>query len=549
MVIPNWEEEQRKIFAGESGGDYGALFGYQNRPNGLFSNIDVTQMSIGDVINFTDPAGPYANYVKSQVGRVATPVGAYQVVGKTLRAAVEDLGLDPSQKFNKQTQDAIGKWVFSKQGPSAWEGYGKGGAMPQVRMSSKDEPQEEKKGFLGGGLLGALGMNADMLDRLAIAALSGVGGTSQFQPMIAQRASSMEKRQEIERAQAKANQTAAYFESINRNDLAKLVRDGAISGRDAFSTLTQERAAERSLAAQQSAADLAYKRDLEMLGVRDQYAQKGEQRQLASQKELAEFQNTLTKPKLYEYQQLAKDLLRTGAAKTEQEALTMAMNKTKSTTTINVGATGIDYGKPPPDMAWKRDANGAVVTDDRGIPIALPISGTKAYNDMNKIAATSDAIKDQTIVSGGVVLGNIDKIRKVMEDSILPTTGIFGQALRNIGGTAALDVNVLLRPIEASIGFERLQQMREASPTGGALGQVTERELDLLKSTLGSLDQAQSEAQFLQTLGQVETMYENIIKKFDAYPPEAMAAAGYTPRLASEKSSASTEDLLKKYGD
>lgn len=413
------------------------------------------------------------------------------------------------------------------------------GSPSGPRISAKDynmamNKQEEEQGFdMKGGLLSF----ADALNNLILPAARNQNTAGQL--------AEYQKQKEQVRS---ANKTAAYFESIGRNDLAQLVRERAISGRDAFSTYTQEQAAERSLAAQKAAADLAYKRDLEMLGVRDEYAQKGEQRQLASQKELAEFQNTLTKPKLYEYQQLASDLLRTGAAKTEQEALTMAMNKTKSTTTINVGATGIDYGKPPTDMAWKRDANGAVVTDDRGIPIALPISGTKAYNDMNKIAATSDAVKDQTIVSGGVVLGNIDKIRKVMEDSILPTTGIFGQALRNIGGTAALDVNVLLRPIEASIGFERLQQMRDASPTGGALGQVTERELDLLKSTLGSLDQAQSEAQFLQTLGQVEVMYENIIRKFDAYPPEAMAAAGYTPRLASEKSGASNEDLLKKYG-
>ena len=71
--------------------------------------------------------------------------------------------------------------------------------------------------------------------------------------------------------------------------------------------------------------------------------------------------------------------------------------------------------------------------------------------------------------------------------------------------------------------------MRDASPTGGALGQVSERELDLLMSTLSSLDQAQSEPQFLQALSQVEARYTNIIKKFNAYPEDAMKAAGYEP--------------------
>ena len=34
--------------------------------------------------------------------------------------------------------------------------------------------------------------------------------------------------------------------------------------------------------------------------------------------------------------------------------------------------------------------------------------------------------------------------------------------------------------------------MRDASPTGGALGQVSERELGFLQSVFGSLDQSQS---------------------------------------------------------
>ena len=83
-----WQQHQQNIFAGESGGDYDALFGYQNRPDGIFSGIKVSEMPIADVIKFTSPTGAYGQYVKGQVGRVATPVGAYQVVGSTLRGAV-----------------------------------------------------------------------------------------------------------------------------------------------------------------------------------------------------------------------------------------------------------------------------------------------------------------------------------------------------------------------------------------------------------------------------------------------------------------------------
>ena len=130
---------QQGIFAGESGGDYNALFGYSNRPGGRFAGTDLTRMSVGDVINFTSPNAPYAEYVRGQVGRTATPVGAYQVVGTTLRDAVRSLGIDPSQPFDQATQDRIGQWVMENQGTGAWVGYrgpsnqistSGGGAMP-----------------------------------------------------------------------------------------------------------------------------------------------------------------------------------------------------------------------------------------------------------------------------------------------------------------------------------------------------------------------------------------------------------------------------------
>jgi hypothetical protein len=121
--MATWEEIRNGIFAGESGGDYNAVYGFQNRPGGRFENVKLTSMPLADVIAFTDPSGEYAQHVKGQIGRVATPVGAYQVVGTTLRAAVKALGLDPSQPFDQATQDRIGQWILENQGTGAWEGY------------------------------------------------------------------------------------------------------------------------------------------------------------------------------------------------------------------------------------------------------------------------------------------------------------------------------------------------------------------------------------------------------------------------------------------
>lgn len=121
-----WETDRPRIFAGESGGDYNALFGYSNRPGGQFSGTNLTDMTVDEALAFANPSGGYGQWVKGQVGRVATPMGAYQVVGTTLKAAKEALGLTGSEVMTPELQDKIGKWIYDTQGTGAWEGYRKG---------------------------------------------------------------------------------------------------------------------------------------------------------------------------------------------------------------------------------------------------------------------------------------------------------------------------------------------------------------------------------------------------------------------------------------
>lgn len=91
----------------EGGGNYDTLYGNAQRNGGAFSSINVSQMPIKDVLTFSDPNGRYAQSVKSQIGRVATPMGRHQIVGTTLRNAVDQMGLDPNTPFDRNTQDAI----------------------------------------------------------------------------------------------------------------------------------------------------------------------------------------------------------------------------------------------------------------------------------------------------------------------------------------------------------------------------------------------------------------------------------------------------------
>jgi len=222
MAIADWNTIRSNIFAGESGGDYDALYGYSNRPGRQFENTRLTDMTVDQALSFSNTSGPYAQWVKGQVGRVATPMGAYQVVGTTLRDAKRGLGLRGDEKMTPDMQDKIGQWIYQTQGTGAWEGYrpdagarsvaadamaalGKGKTMNGMGPTTP-QPQE-RKGFLGGLL-----SDPDLLDRLAI----GFAGMTLnpnvgLQQMAAQRIAG---RAEERKAQTDTNKTVQMLQNM-----------------------------------------------------------------------------------------------------------------------------------------------------------------------------------------------------------------------------------------------------------------------------------------------------------------------------------------------
>lgn len=106
----------------------------------------------------------------------------------------------------------------------------------------------------------------------------------------------------------------------------------------------------------------------------------------------------------------------------------------------------------------------------------------------------------------GRELGSIEELRKTVKENSA-TLGIPGAIASWIPGTKRKDAEALATEIKANIGFDRLQQLREESPTGGALGQVAVQELDALQAVLGSLSFNQSQSAFLANLDKIEQQY------------------------------------------
>lgn len=148
------------------------------------------------------------------------------------------------------------------------------------------------------------------------------------------------------------------------------------------------------------------------------------------------------------------------------------------------------YGKAPDGMRWTINGQTEV------------IPGGKA--EMN-------AQKEQERVAKGLeradlVLGSVGE---ALNQTGAMTAGLIGGLTRGVPGTPAYDLNKTIDTIKANIGFGELQAMREASPTGGALGQVAVQELSMLQSVLGSLDTAQSPDQLRKSLQAIQSHYNN----------------------------------------
>jgi hypothetical protein len=144
---------------------------------------------------------------------------------------------------------------------------------------------------------------------------------------------------------------------------------------------------------------------------------------------------------------------------------------------------------------------------------AAPAGGAPTIVDLppgRKERETKAEEKAQKKTYGDVVTADIDRSMALIENATVPVTGL-GSVLSFIPGTDAHNVARLTDTIKANVGFDRLQAMRASSPTGGALGQVTDFENRLLQATIGNLEQSQSKDQLLYNLRRVKDTYLDIV--------------------------------------
>lgn len=98
----------------------------------------------------------------------------------------------------------------------------------------------------------------------------------------------------------------------------------------------------------------------------------------------------------------------------------------------------------------------------------------------------------------------------------ISTAGFIGTPLSKIPGTSAKDVKANLNTVLANLSFSELQDMRDSSPTGGALGQVTPVELELLSAAKANLQIDQSPEQLLDNINKLEQQIKSSQARINA---------------------------------
>ncbi len=172
---------------------------------------------------------------------------------------------------------------------------------------------------------------------------------------------------------------------------------------------------------------------------------------------------------------------------------------------------------------------GAPVT----LPGGAPVTGQTRRNEDDPAVAAAAAAR----AAAPARLEGAQNLVRLIDDATANTnyfTAGLGSVTAVIPGTPAADLAGTMESIKSNLAFDRLQQMRDESRTGGALGQIVLRELDMLASVWASTQQSQSPGQLRENLGVLKTRAEALAAAYEAMVADggggASAGGGSAPQ-------------------
>ncbi len=216
--------------------------------------------------------------------------------------------------------------------------------------------------------------------------------------------------------------------------------------------------------------------------------------------------------------------------------------------TVQIGGPvdGLGYGTAP------KGQEAAIAFDAQGNPVVTPSPQQADYNkalrNVNEFSAQNSIVLEDI----DRALANVDRGFSTGPWAAAKDLPIFG------GITPAGELESLITTIQANVGFDKLQAMRETSPTGGALGNVTEKEIAFLQAVFGSLRQDTSPENVRYNLtrlrqhmaGREQRLREALAADFPSLQTtaERRGAANQQLQALSEDEAAELEQLRRELG-
>jgi len=198
--------------------------------------------------------------------------------------------------------------------------------------------------------------------------------------------------------------------------------------------------------------------------------------------------------------------------------------------------TGIKFSN---NLQLVEQADGTVVAIDRRTAeqVGTPVTPSEAAGATTRKAQT-EAAQELPVDLAGIDAAiqksdeTIDKVNRVLPLVKPNTVGIESAVRGDLPGFLGGEARQLKRAVEslqANFGFDTLNQMRQASKTGGALGQVSERELALLINALEAIDLEGDPDTLKENLNLVVRHYENYKKNLEKIKDAKRQQAGQKP--------------------
>ncbi len=213
----------------------------------------------------------------------------------------------------------------------------------------------------------------------------------------------------------------------------------------------------------------------------------------------------------------------------DKELKGLGIRKERAETQTAEAKTG-EVGIPSNFNDWvTRQLNAGKLEPERAaklLSMASPSFGTaqqKQEEKKTKVAASEASAKAHALDVVDAAKSALNLVGK------FSTTGITGKALGNIPGTDRKALEGYIDTLKANLSFGALTEMRANSPTGGALGQVSDIELRLLSSTVRSLNPDQPPDVLATNINKVLSKYQEItgetVKSAEQPPKNESAAA------------------------